>query len=345
MKIKFIIIPGSILKNPGLTASQKLVFAILQFRQGKNGRCYPSLETIAGDLGISRTAAIRAVSGLEAAGLIKVERRYRQSNIYRVDTRHDEYWLRIESAALTAPITPAAKLIFSYLTFRVGANSEAWQHQKTIAADLGISKRTVIRIIASLEKASYIQVGHVHGGRKRSNKYRITGKIFNSLVLSPQSDYRVTKRDSKSNTLKEVKRKSPEKLFQRPLSTPADLAYRRLTWSGVHPKVASSIAYDQAHPPEAIEAAIENAAVREKSARDQGKAFARAGYIIASLNKARSECHTVKRSPAARQERQRIQILTENVKQSKCRIIPESEKQQKLEAMKTALYAAEKIAV
>lgn len=79
---------------------------------------------------------------------------------------------------------------------------------------------------------------------------------------------------------------------------------RMLTQEGVHPKVATAIVLRQKHPPESIHNAIANAHSRQVwlSVRDQfrAKMFKIAGYIVASLNTARREGHTVKLSKRSR---------------------------------------------
>jgi len=343
--VKFVVVPGSILQDRSLNAGSKLLYGLLRFYQGQKGYCWPGLDRLAAELHVDRSTVKRSIKKLVAAELLSVERRYRKSSVYRVDDRVDEDFLLVSSAAMSAQITPAAKILFSYLNYRMGENGETWPHQKRIASDLGMSKATVCRTVADLEKSHALRVQHAHGGKKQGNRYQTTLKLFKGAKCGTRLESGASKRTPNNNTSKEVKRKSPKNFSQRALSTPADLAYRRLTWVGVHPKVAHSIVYELRHPPESVEAAIENAKTREVSVRANHKAFSRPGYIVASLNKARRECHTVNLSPAARQEHKRVMILTENIKRSKCRTIPESEKQQKLKAMKAALFAAEKIAI
>lgn len=341
--VKFIVAPESILKTPGLSATAKLVYALLRFRQGKNKCCWPGLESIAADLGVSRSAAIRAVAGLEVAGLITVEGGRRRSSIYRIREKHDDNYLIIESATLSASITPAAKLIFSYIKYRTGDNSEAWPHQKTIAADLGLSRATVSRILADLEKTHAIQVRHAHGGRKQGNRYRTTCKFFKVPLCGARPESGASKRYPKSNTSKELKGKDKVFSQKQGLSfemSAADRAYWSLIRERVADKVAASIVFEQRHPPESIQAAIDNAKTREPLARARGRQFNRPAYIVGSLNAARHEAHNIRLSPLAREQRLQVQILSDNIKRSRCRIIPESEKRQKLESMKAAMYAA-----
>lgn len=85
--IDFLLIQGGILRRQELTPAEKLVVCYLGFRQGNNGACWPPVELIAGELGLSRSTVKRSINKLNYRGyLIK----YRQnggkfqSNNYRV---------------------------------------------------------------------------------------------------------------------------------------------------------------------------------------------------------------------------------------------------------------------
>ncbi|MFT3950968.1 MAG: helix-turn-helix domain-containing protein [Oscillospiraceae bacterium] len=65
------------------------VFMYLSNRAGRKKECFPSAETIATDLSISKSTVFRALNDLEKAGLIEREERYRtsggrSSTLYRV---------------------------------------------------------------------------------------------------------------------------------------------------------------------------------------------------------------------------------------------------------------------
>ena len=58
-------------------------------RADKDGKCFPSVSTIAADLKLSRSTVKRALADLESADFIKHERRYRvrggnSSNMYYI---------------------------------------------------------------------------------------------------------------------------------------------------------------------------------------------------------------------------------------------------------------------
>lgn len=63
------------------------VYIYLKSRADKEGKCFPSVQTIAFDLKLSKSTVKRALGDLEKSGFIYKERRYRQtggnsSNLY-----------------------------------------------------------------------------------------------------------------------------------------------------------------------------------------------------------------------------------------------------------------------
>ena len=54
------------------------VYTYLYDRADKNGECWPSVKTIAGDIKLSPATVRRAIRDLKKAGLIKTEQRYRE---------------------------------------------------------------------------------------------------------------------------------------------------------------------------------------------------------------------------------------------------------------------------
>lgn len=63
------------------------IYMYLRDRADKQGRCFPSFQTIARDLKVSPSTVIRGIEDLEKSGVIKKEHRYRynggkSSNMY-----------------------------------------------------------------------------------------------------------------------------------------------------------------------------------------------------------------------------------------------------------------------
>ncbi len=71
----------------GLKLRAKAVYMYLKSRSDKDGKCFPSIKTIAKDLDISQSTVKRALRELERNGYIKKVARYREnkgntSNMY-----------------------------------------------------------------------------------------------------------------------------------------------------------------------------------------------------------------------------------------------------------------------
>ncbi len=75
-------IPRCIARRGDLTASEKLAWAALDYRQRGKVECWPSLETIGRDIGCCRATAAESVKRLEGKGLLKVNRTYGEPSRY-----------------------------------------------------------------------------------------------------------------------------------------------------------------------------------------------------------------------------------------------------------------------
>lgn len=75
------IVPKSLMMDRRISVTAKVVYvALATFGQA----CYPSAETIAKGLGISRRTFFRAVKELEEAERLEVERRHNKTNFYHL---------------------------------------------------------------------------------------------------------------------------------------------------------------------------------------------------------------------------------------------------------------------
>lgn len=68
-----------------------------------------------------------------------------------------------------------ARAVYMYLRDRADGQNKCWPGINAIAADLHLSRSTVKRAIADLEKAGYLQKGHRHrdNGSSTSNLYTV----------------------------------------------------------------------------------------------------------------------------------------------------------------------------
>ena len=65
---------------------------------------------------------------------------------------------------------PSDKIVFAYLTERIGSNGDCWPSQRTIETDCGISRDTVIHCGERLEAAGLIEIQP--GGSNTASRYR-----------------------------------------------------------------------------------------------------------------------------------------------------------------------------
>lgn len=77
-----------------LTHRAVAVYTYLHDRANKNGECWLSVNTIAGDIKLSPATVRRAIKDLKNAGLIKTEQRYREKGgkstlLFRLKQRTD----------------------------------------------------------------------------------------------------------------------------------------------------------------------------------------------------------------------------------------------------------------
>lgn len=56
------------------------VYTYLSERANKNGECWPSVKTIAGDIKLSPATVRRAIKDLRKVGLIETKQRYRDTH-------------------------------------------------------------------------------------------------------------------------------------------------------------------------------------------------------------------------------------------------------------------------
>lgn len=80
----YLLIPDAVSERPDLTASEKLVMAVLARLQGAKSCCYPSYEYVGQKCGMSERQVIRVVNDLVAKEEVIRMRHHRKSNTYSV---------------------------------------------------------------------------------------------------------------------------------------------------------------------------------------------------------------------------------------------------------------------
>lgn len=81
-----VMVPDAMLRLTNITLASKVVYARLVKFAGPNGNCYPSQETLAESLGISKSGVRKALNQLEEEGFIEViqgDRTRHMNNYYR----------------------------------------------------------------------------------------------------------------------------------------------------------------------------------------------------------------------------------------------------------------------
>lgn len=312
--LRFISIPGSVLSRTDLQAVDRLVYGLLRFHQHKNGECWPSLAYLAACVGCDARTVRAAVRRLVKAGLVEIldiEGR----TAYRVQLVQDDRYLRVTDAVLRMPdLSALEKLVLAMIGFNTQGNEDrhAWAKQGTMAEWLGCSRRSIIRAVDGLKDAGLIEARR---RGPRSNQYTLTPQGEAAIVAHQGrkrcDNFAPPHREAENESSKELKRTAAVQVIPsaglspscRPVegtATPEERAVRRLVEHGVHPVVAGAIAFEQHHPPESIEQAIDNAVLRRAQHRAAGldglKPFDLAAYIVGSLNGARREAHTIKPS-------------------------------------------------
>src|SRR5262249_29992952 len=85
--IRFVQVPYDVYTDPDLTSTEKLVIGRLILFAGKDGRCYPSHETLAAELRLKPRQVRNLMASLKQKGWI-AWRRTGKSNAYVLCDRH-----------------------------------------------------------------------------------------------------------------------------------------------------------------------------------------------------------------------------------------------------------------
>jgi DNA-binding transcriptional ArsR family regulator len=79
-------VPNFLLKSKGLSAGDKMTFAMLLSYAWQNDFCFPGQERLAQDLGLSDRSVRTHLKSLETRGLLAIQRRGQgKTNIYELN--------------------------------------------------------------------------------------------------------------------------------------------------------------------------------------------------------------------------------------------------------------------
>ena len=65
-------------------SSQRVLLVLCDFASDDGTHCYPSIDYVAWKLGVNRKTVMRAVSAMEARGVLEVDRQHRHNNRYTI---------------------------------------------------------------------------------------------------------------------------------------------------------------------------------------------------------------------------------------------------------------------
>ena len=88
-------IPNILLKCRGLSAGAKLTWARLAQFMGEQGECFPSIDTLANEVGIEKRQCIRYLSELEKLNFIKIERPEGKDKLKHMTNKYYFIWNEI----------------------------------------------------------------------------------------------------------------------------------------------------------------------------------------------------------------------------------------------------------
>jgi predicted transcriptional regulator len=124
-------IPDPVFNHPGLSWSEKCLFALLLRRSGKNGNCFPSKASLAKDMNLSERSINRMLSNLTKKGFVRTE-----------GTRIKFLWHECYSQAyVSEPIPPEPEKVRNVTetdkndrSINIEENQEEKQQQQNVAA-------------------------------------------------------------------------------------------------------------------------------------------------------------------------------------------------------------------
>lgn len=127
------------LRMPGLSLSERVIYASLCDRANGDMVCWPQIDTLAKDHEMSRRGVIAAITELRRRELIRVENRYKQSSYYYILPLKSAPRPQSANGANNAPETDASP---SWDLDRFGANNAPEDSGANNAPEPGVQKTT-----------------------------------------------------------------------------------------------------------------------------------------------------------------------------------------------------------
>ena len=173
--MQFYTCPSTILEIKLTSSSIKVYHYLASIQDNRTSTCWPTKKTIASALNISKSSVSRALRELKEKHLIKIIHRKdisrpqgkRQiSNLYElvshktqkeVSNIDNSTKLFVRCFKGSVNLTGAELKVYTYLCKRAGKSNLCFPSYKVIAADVGISRMTAIRVIQSLIEKNVIK--------------------------------------------------------------------------------------------------------------------------------------------------------------------------------------------
>lgn len=307
--VRFYILPLVVAMICGLSTGAKCLFAKLNSDAWRRSWCRVGVGSLANCLGTDNRSIRRWIRELERWHLIKVGHERKVCCYYLYPKFRGGLFVPLLAETMKRRgVGWAYKLVMCWLSYRQADNDYCWARQKDIAEELGLSVRTVQRVLEAMKARGEVQIRQRGRNRKKGNKYVLTcGAVLGGRIFGASSH--TTKCTHLDKTLK---LKSYLKAFQAEFQS-GDLSasslsdgfeqeavYFELVSIDIHEKVAGPMAFIDNHPIESVVNAKNNAKIlrahkcmRSDQAGLPPPKFNEAGYVVAALNGARREGKTV----------------------------------------------------
>jgi len=303
--IPFWRLPWSVAAICGLNSGPKWLYAKLNFDAWGRSWCRVGVGSLANTLGVDRATIHQWLRKLERWGLIRVVHERACCCYYLIPKYRAGGFIPLLTETMKRrDVGWGYKLALCSMSYKLAGNDYCWVMQKELAADLGLSVRTIQRVIAGMKARCEVQIRLRGRNSKKGNKYALTcGAVLGGRIFG--ADSHTTKYP---HLYKKWKAKSYLMAFQAEFQpgglsashsehlSQAQSAYSELVGCGVHEKAARPMAFEQNHPPESVVQAINNALIlraqKWKRCLDAGlprQKFSVPGYVVNALNGARRE--------------------------------------------------------
>jgi DNA-binding MarR family transcriptional regulator len=303
--VRFYPLPWVVAVICELSSGPKWLYAKLNFDAWGRDWCRVGVGSLAKTLGVDRETIQQWLTKLERFGLIRVVHERACCIYYLIPKYRAGGFIPLLAETMKRrDIGWVDKMVLCSLSYRQAGNDYCWAMQKAQAADLGVSVRTIQRVLAGMKARGEVQIRLRRRNRKQGNKYALTcGAVLGGRIFGANSHT-----TEYPHLYKKWKAKSYFKAL-RPEFLSGDLSARssrdgfgleavffELVGCGIHEKVARPLAFDDKHPFSSVVQAINNAQILRaavfKRSDDAGLPrpnFNLPGYVVRALNGARRE--------------------------------------------------------